>query len=63
MDTPIESATRIQEAHGLWELAIARLAAFAECGARPALLEASLERRARRVCELATRLERMWGIA
>jgi hypothetical protein len=27
---------RIQEAHGLWELAIARLAAFAECGAKPA---------------------------
>lgn len=29
---------RIQESHGLWELAIARLAAFVESGAEKALL-------------------------
>lgn len=27
----IEKSTRIQEAHGLWELSVARVAALAEC--------------------------------
>jgi len=43
---PMQPAQRIQEAHGLWELQVARLAAFAEAGAeRPRITEASKEER------------------
>lgn len=35
----MDPSTRIQEAHGLWELTITRLAAFVECGADPASLQ------------------------
>lgn len=33
---------RIEEAHGLWELAIVRLAAFAETSARLEVLQAAI---------------------
>lgn len=37
---------RIEEAHGLWELAVVRLAALAEAGApKPSLLKAVKEER------------------
>ena len=35
----IATEQRILEAHGLWELAVVRVAAFAECGAKPLLLK------------------------
>lgn len=44
---PLQSSARIQEAHGLWELLVARLAAFVESGARPdQIAEASSAERA-----------------
>lgn len=43
----IEVGQRIQEAHGLWELQVARLAAFAEIGApRKLMVSASRDERA-----------------
>lgn len=35
---------KLEEAHGLWELEIARLAALAEAGAKPAALAAASKR-------------------
>jgi len=43
---PMDPGRRVEEAHGLWELAIARLAAFVECGAKPTqLAKASADER------------------
>lgn len=42
----LEPASRIEEAHGLWELLVARVAAFVEAGAdKRALMAASKEER------------------
>lgn len=40
---PIQPGQRIQEAHGLWEIQIARLAAFVEVGADKEAADRSLD--------------------